>query len=599
MVRRAKIVCTIGPKTQEKKALKSLCDNGMNVARLNFSHGTHKSHKDVIDSLKEIRKEYSHPIGILQDTKGPEIRVGEIQDIEVVPKERVRLVSADANEAEIPVNPGFIVTDIKVGMQILIDDGYVRGYIVDKGKDKGRSWADVEIENHGVIKRGKGINVPSQLFDLPDMTEQDLSDIEFGCKEGVDFIAASFVNTAEQLLAIKEHIRKCGGQKIMLIAKIESKQGVKNFDDILQIADGIMIARGDLGVELFVGDVPPLQKKMIRQCNLNAKPVIVATQMLESMMQSQMPTRAEASDVANAVYDSGSALMLSGETAVGDYPDTAVRMMHQIIIAAENDFDHRAHFQKIGEVNFHDIPSALARAAVNTGFHVGASAIIVCSNSGNTIRQITRYRPKAKIIAVTPSEQTFFQTSLMWGTECYREKCSAIENDLHQISAYALQRDWVKYGDPMVVTLGKPYGVSHTTNTITVESVGKVIVRGQPMELDDIVPITAPIAFFLSIDSTKCQDFSGKVVVITRFEEKFIKRLKCASAIVLQNNLYDVVSEENLEAFSAKTKIPYIVQADGATTLLKEDLLVRIYPSLGFICPADSPTEEQMLSFSI
>ncbi len=592
MERRTKIVCTIGPKTQSREMIERLCECGMNVARLNFSHGSHESHKKVIDTIKDVRKKIDRPIGILLDTKGPEIRIGKIEDLVVAPKTVVRLVSKDPKGHEIPINPGFIVDDVKVGTQVLIDDGYVRGYIISKGE----GWADLEIENQGVIKGGKGVNVPSQLFNLPDMTDRDLADIEFGCKEGVDIVAASFVNTPKQLLAIREHMQRCGGKGIMLIAKIESKQGVKNFDDILEVADGIMIARGDLGVELFVGDVPPLQKKMVRACNLKAKPVIIATQMLESMIKNPMPTRAEASDVANAIYDSGSAVMLSGETAVGEYPDAAVRMMDKIIIAAERDFDHRAHFDKLVSFEFHDTPSAMARAAVNTAFHIGASAIIACSNSGNTIRHICRYRPKARVIAVTPTEKTYFQTSLMWGTECYREKKCDVEKGHFDISAYALKKGWVKYGDPLVFTMGKPYGVSFTTNTMTVESVGNVLVRGHPMEKVDMSPITGEVRFFLSGNRDNCNDFEGKIVVINRFEEWSGSQLKCASAIIMQNHPYDILSEEKLLEFSKKYQVPFISRAEGACNLLVESDQVRVYPSLGLIFRASSPTEEQLLS---
>lgn len=594
MDRCTKIVCTIGPKTRSKEMIKKLCDAGMNVARINFSHGTHESHREVIDIIKEVRKNYDWPVAILLDTKGPEMRVGEIEDIEVVPKLRVRLVAENPGKSEIPILPGFIVNEIQKGVQILFADGYVRGFVVEKGE----GWADVEIENKGTIQSGKGINVPSQVFDLPDMTEQDVKDLEFGCKQGVDFIAASFINTAKQLLAIREHIDKSGGKEIQVIAKIETKLGVKNFDDILQVSDGIMIARGDLGVELFVGHVPPIQKKMIRECNLKAKPVIVATQMLESMIYNPMPTRAEASDVANAIYDSGSALMLSGETAVGEYPIAATLMMHEMILATEKDFNNRAHFQALQSIEAYDIPSAMSKAAVNTCFHLGASAIIAGSTSGNTIRHIARHRPKAKIIAVTTSLATYYQTSLLWGTECFLDEKGDVSRRLDEISAHALKKGWVKYGDLVVVTLGKPFGVSHTTNMMSVESIGNALVRGHPMEEDEIVPIKAKVVFFLSLDERKCPDLHDKIVVLNKVEERFIPMIKCASAVILQNHPYDVKSEERLEELFKKDKVPYIYRADGASTLLQENELITLYPSLGLAFPENSPTEEELLKMT-
>lgn len=590
MDRRTKIICTIGPMTSSKEMIEKLIDAGMNVARLNFSHGNHQAQLEVIETIKQVRKERNIPIGILLDTKGPEMRVGHIEDIPVTPKMRVRLVIKDPKKEEIPVDPGLVVEEIEVGSQILFDDGYIRGFIVAKGD----GFADVEIENKGVIKKGKGINVPSQSFNLPFMTEQDEKDIAFGCEQKVDFIAASFINTAQQLLAIREHINKSGGQSIQVIAKIESKLGVKNFDDILQVADGIMIARGDLGVELFVGHVPPIQKMMIRECNLKAKPVIVATQMLESMIHNPTCTRAEASDVANAIYDSGSAVMLSGETAVGEYPIETVKMMHEIILAAEKDFDHRAHFLRIQSLETYDIPSAMAKAAVNTGFHLGASAIVAGSTSGNTVKHITRYRPAAKILAVTPSETTYYQTSLLWGTDCFREEKGDVTKNFREISAFALKGGWAKYGDLMVITLGTPNGVSHTTNTITVESIGNAIVRGHPMEEEEIAPVTGEVNFFLPSSEMDYPDLHGKVIVTNRVEESFIPVLKCAAAVVLQNHLYDVLSEERLERLYNEEKVPYITRAHGASTLLSEGELVRVHPSLGLVFKSDSPTEEQL-----
>lgn len=587
MERRTKIVCTLGPKTTSEEMIHTLYNSGMNVARLNFSHGTHASHKEVIDRIKCLREGYERPLGILLDTKGPEIRIGEIGDMQVGPGDIIRLVSRCPQALEIPVHPGFIVDDIEQGKEILFADGYVRG-IVSK---KGEGWADVTIQNTGVIERGKGINIPSQLFNLPEMTEQDKEDIAFGCREEVDFIAASFINTPQQLLAIREHMRQCGGEKIQLLAKIESQQGVKNFTDILQVADGIMIARGDLGVEIFVGEVPPLQKKMIRQCNLQAKPVIVATQMLESMIGNPMPTRAEASDVANAVYDGGSALMLSAETAVGRYPTEAVEMMNRIIVTAERDFNHRAHFKQIRSMEAHTIPSAIARSAVNTGFFTRSSAIIACSNSGNTVRHIARYHPDARIIAVTPSEKTYYQTSLLWGTEGYRETSRTMENGVQEITAYALKQKWVEYGDPVVITLGKPYGVSYTTNTIMVESVGGVLLRGEPMDEWDRGAVEGEITFALP----KEPDFHGKIVVLCRFEESFEAALSTAVGVILQNHAYDVESERKLRNFSHQHALPFIYRADGACALLAEGQKVRLYPSLGLLFPSTSPTKEEML----
>ncbi len=577
-MRRTKIICTLGPASRSKEMIVKLVEHGMNVARLNFSHGTYEEHRKVIETIKEVRKETGKPLGILLDTKGPEIRVGHIESLTIAPGSVIKIGN------EVPIFPEFVVDEVRVGVKIFFDDGYLHGVVIGKGK----GYAEVRIENGGVLHKNKGVNIPEQIFDLPDLTEKDIEDIRFGCKEGIDMIAASFVRSAKQILAIKELIANEGSPDLLIIAKIENREGVKNFEEIVQVSDGIMVARGDLGIELSVTQLPPLQKKMIRECNLRAKPVIIATQMLESMIKNPMPTRAEASDVANAIYDVASAVMLSGETAMGAYPLQAVKMMHEIVCVAEADFDYKGFFQKMMEYDLHDVPSGVARAAVNTCYNIKASGIIACSNSGNTIRQICRFRPKAKIIAVTPSLLTYHQTSLMWGTEAYIEKQVDIEKGFDDIACHALKHGWVNYGDLVVVTMGKPYGISFTTNTLLVESIGKVLVRGQkhPSEKE---PILGEITLLFPAED---KDVTGKIVVTTKISDKQLPLLQTAKAIILQNHPLDKHSEEHLK----KLHIPYITRADAAIALLKEGTHVRLEPALGLVFKGGSPTSEEMLS---
>lgn len=581
-MRRTKIICTIGPASRSKEMMLKLVEHGMNVARLNFSHGTYEEHRKVIETIKEVRKELSQPIGILLDTKGPEIRIGSIEKRTVHPGEVIRIGD------EVPIVPAFIVDEIKVGIKIFFDDGYIHGKVVGKGK----GYAEVLIENEGVLQKHKGVNIPEQVFDLPDLTEKDIEDIRFGCKEGIDMIAASFVRSAKQVIAIKELITKEGAPDLLIISKIENREGVKNFEEIVQVSDGIMVARGDLGIELSVTHLPPLQKKMIRECNLRAKPVIIATQMLESMIKNPMPTRAEASDVANAIYDAASAVMLSGETAVGAYPVQAVKMMHEIVCEAERDFDYKGFFQKMMEHELFDVPSGVARASVNTCYNIKATAIIACSNSGKSIRRICCFRPKAEIIAVTPSWLTYHQTSLMWGTRAYLEKHVDIEKGFDDIACFALKQGFVNYGDLVVVTMGKPYGISFTTNTLFVESIGKAVVRGQKLKTEQEA-LLGEIAILFPAEE---KEVKGKIVVTTKVSEMEFSRLAEAKAIILQNHPLDRRSEEHLAKLYKEYHIPYITRADAAIAFLKEGMKVRLEPSLGLVFKGDSPTEKEMLA---
>jgi len=593
-MRRTKIVCTIGPASNSKEMIKKLAMTGMNVARLNFSHGSHEEHGKIIKYIKEVRKELKIPLAIMLDTKGPEVRTGGFKEIKVCSGEKVRLVKDQSSNVHIPIRPSFVIDQLKENMPVLIDDGYVQAEIIEKGED----FVELEVFNDATICPNKTIVFPGETIDLPDLTEQDIKDIEFGCKEGVDIIAASFVNTAKQMNVIKEIIAGFKKPNIMVIAKIESRKGVDNFNGILQVADGIMVARGDLGLELPVSCVPPLQKKMILECNHKAKIVITATQMLESMIQNPSPTRAEASDVANAIYDATSAVMLSGETAIGAYPLQAVKMMEEIIIEAERDLNYVEYFRREKSFPYRDIPSAVVLSAVNSSYNTQAKAIIVCSNAGNTVKRIARHHPLAIIIVVTPSEKTFHQTSILWGTKAIIEKTKNIEEGLIDINSYALQKKWVKYGDPIIITMGKPYGISFTTNTLMVESVGNVIIRGLPMD-QMIDPIIGEVFLILSYESREGDDLTDKVVVTTRILEKHIPRLKKAKAIILQNHPLDEESEKQLKELYKSDKIPFIVQAEGASSLLEESDKIRIHPSMGLVFKADSPTEEEMLSRSL
>ncbi len=467
---RTKIICTIGPAVNSVEKIVELIEAGMNVARLNFSHGTHEEHLASIKMIKEARTLTNKPVAILLDTKGPEIRLGKApkKGIEVAPGQRMWLVKkeCEATKDEVSVLPAFVLDKLEVGTHLLIDNGYISANIVEKGPE----GVLLEFQNHGVILSSKGVNIPNVELHLPALTEKDEEDIRFGCEQDVDIIAASFIRCADHVLAIKKLVIEAKKPETLIIAKIENNEGVHNFDSILEVADGIMIARGDLGVEVPLSKVPRLQKMMIRKCYLGGKPSVTATQMLESMIQNPRPTRAEASDVANAIYDGTSAVMLSGETAVGKYPVEAVRIMKSIINEAEHDFDYNAYFEQHTKLHYADVPSAVTLASVKTAYSLGARSIIAFTRGGTTARLLARLRPQMPIIALTTIPKTYQQLSLNWGVmPVLCNDCHDVEEAFKEATNYALGHHYVSYGDVVVMTSGSPFWVSGTTNTIRVE----------------------------------------------------------------------------------------------------------------------------------
>lgn len=473
-----KIICTIGPSVNSIEMITALVHAGMNVARLNFSHGTHEEHLKVINNLKQVRKDLNKPIAIMLDTKGPEIRLRKIRENGVVVSsgDRLLLIKEEVmgDEHRLSIHPPFIVDQLKAGMRILFDDGYISSKVIEVS-EKG---ALIELENNGVLRSGKGVNIPNSSFDLPAVTEKDIADIRFGCANDIDIIAASFVRSAAHLLEIRKILVEENRGDLLVMAKIENSEGVYNFDGIIEVADGIMIARGDLGVEVPLSHVPRLQKMMIRKCHLAGKPSITATQMLESMINNPRPTRAEASDVANAIYDGTSAVMLSGETAIGKYPLETVQMMKGIILEAEQDIDYRSFFAKHASLIYLDVPSALTLAAVQTGYSFNARAIFVFTNSGLTARLVSRLRPTMSIIAMTPCERSYYQMAINWGViSILSEGCQSMGQALRDLSICALEQNIVSNNDFVVVTAGAPFGVSGTTNMMVVENIGEIMTR--------------------------------------------------------------------------------------------------------------------------
>lgn len=571
----------MGPATAGVDKILELLDAGMNVARLNFSHGTHEQHLKTIQDLKTAREMRRVPLAIMLDTKGPEIRLGKLQKdgVEVATGSKILLVKdgVEGDEKYLPVHPEVVIDSLEVGMTVLFDDGYIMAKVVAI-EPKG---AVVEFQNPGVLKTHKGINVPQAFIDLPAMTKQDRADIAFGAQHDIDLISASFIRSADHVLEIKRLLAELGKPHILVLAKIENRMGLENFDSILEVADGIMVARGDLGVELPLKQVPVWQKMMIRKCNAACKPVVTATQMLESMTKNPRPTRAEVSDVANAIYDSTSAVMLSGETAVGLYPVETVTMMRSIIEEAEKDFNYLSFLLFEEKNKSRDVSLSVSLSTVKTAYNVGAKAIIAFTNSGFTARLISCHRPEMPIFALTPQMKTYHQLSLHWGViPVDPVVCENVREAFLACSQFAVARKLLQCGDLVIVTAGAPFGVSGTTNMMIVESIGNVLVRGSPGM--GSLGRGAVTIVLVATPETKAKS-QGMIVVLTHCAENHLPYLQGAKGIVLQNHPDDHESERAALFISKKLNIPLIVRAAAASTQLSEGQYVAIDPERGII----------------
>ena len=469
--KRTKIVCTLGPASDKEEVLTELVKNGLNVCRFNFSHGSHEEHKGRMDIVKKVREDLGQPVAILLDTKGPEIRTGSFSLPEVLLEEgqefTITMKDVLGTKEICTVSYKGLASDVVAGDTILIDDGLVGLKVKEVNGD------DIHciVENSGIVKNHKGVNVPGVKINLPALTEKDISDIEFGISQGIDFIAASFVRKASDVLAIKEVLAKNNAEHIEIISKIENQEGIDNIDEIIEVSDGIMVARGDLGVEIPTEEAPIAQKMMIEKCNKVGKPVITATQMLDSMMRNPRPTRAEVTDVANAIYDGTDAIMLSGETAAGKYPVEAVKTMAAIAKRTEQSLDHNVILR--GKT-LHEcsVTNAISLATCTTAMSLNAAAIVTFTSSGYTAKMVSRFRPEAPIIATTQDEGVMRRLALCWGV--YPVKTSGVGNIDEMIGKSidsAKEQDLVEDGDLVIITAGAPIGVKGTTNLIKVHTI--------------------------------------------------------------------------------------------------------------------------------
>lgn len=472
-MRKTKIVCTIGPGSDNEEVLSQIIKAGMSVSRHNFSHGDHSEHKTRIELVKRLSKKLNEPIAIMLDTKGPEIRTGDFNAKSVQLNEGDKF-TIYCKEEIIGDNTKCYVTydelakDVKKGDSILIDDGLV-GLRVESVDD---NKIHCTVVNSGVVSNHKGVNVPGVSMKLPSVTDKDIDDLKFGVEMDVDLIAASFIRKASDILEIRNILKQIGGENISIFAKIENQEGVDNINEIIEVSDGIMVARGDLGVEIPIEKVPVVQKMIIEKCNRSGIPVITATQMLDSMMRNPRPTRAEASDVANAIFDGTDAIMLSGETANGKYPVEAVATMSRIAVEAEKQLDFKTLLIKKKLEHMPGIPTAISLATTTTAMELNAKVIITATQSGSTARIVSKYRPQCPIIAVTPYEKVARRLCLSWGVfPLIAEKAQSTDELIEKSIELVKREGFVNTGDLVVMAAGIPINDIGSTNMMKVHIV--------------------------------------------------------------------------------------------------------------------------------
>lgn len=576
MLRKTKIVCTIGPASESVNTLKELIANGMNVARLNFSHGSFEEHGNRIKNIRQAARELGQTVAILLDTKGPEIRTGELKEpsVELVAGEQIVLTTEQllGDKHRISISYEGLPEDVHPGSSILIDDGLI-GLRVDKISGKEITCT---ILNGGTLKSRKGVNVPGVKINLPGITEKDAADIRFGIEQGVDFIAASFVRKPQDVLEIRKILEEHHAD-IQVISKIENEEGINNLDAILEVSDGLMVARGDMGVEIPVEEVPVVQKEAIRKCNQLGKPVITATQMLDSMQRNPRPTRAEASDVANAILDGTDAIMLSGETAAGKYPVEAVSTMARIAVRTEASLRYQELFKRrIREIDY-TITESLSQAAVHTAQMLNCKAILSSTESGYTAHMVSKYRPQAPIVAITPNDHVARKLTLVWGV------CPVVGTRAHTTDemfsttiSTAMEQGFVEQGDLVVITAGVPVGKSGTTNLMRVHVIGDAIVRGQGIGKQ---VVTGPVVVGKTAEEINEKMVDGAIIVVKATNKEMIDSIKRAKAVITEEG--GLTSHAAVVGVSLG--IPVVVGVKNACDLLSKEKEVTVNADRGHI----------------
>ncbi|MDN4493668.1 pyruvate kinase [Ureibacillus aquaedulcis] len=578
-MRKTKIVCTIGPASESSEMLTKLMEAGMNVARLNFSHGNHEEHAVRIATIREVAQKLNKTVGILLDTKGPEIRTHTMENGELHLQQGqvidISMTEVVGNENCFSVTYENLIEDVDQNDRILLDDGLIELRVLAKDLEKG--LIHTIVENAGLLKNKKGVNVPGVSVKLPGITEKDAQDILFGIEQGVDFIAASFVRTAKDVLEIRELLESNNGSHIQIIPKIENQEGVDHIDEIIQVSDGLMVARGDLGVEIPAEEVPLVQKTLIRKCNLVGKPVITATQMLDSMQRNPRPTRAEASDVANAIIDGTDAIMLSGETAAGLYPVESVKTMNRIAEYTENSLDYRTIVNTRSKEKGATMTEALSQAVAYTSINLGVKSVLAPTASGTTARMIAKYRPGVPIIAITNIPSTAQKLTLVWGvTPIVTQKVTTTDEILELSVDESLKHGYVDHGDVVIITAGVPVGEAGTTNLMKVHVIGDLLAKGQGVGKLSVVGKAIVVK---NAEEARSYDTEDAILVTVGTDREMMDAInKCAGIITEEGGLTSHAAVVGLSL-----GIPVIVGVDEATTLIRHGQEITMDAETGVI----------------
>ncbi len=575
-MRRTKIVCTLGPSTDKEEVLRELMKEGMDVARMNFSHGTHEEQKARLDMVKRLREELKLPIAALLDTKGPEIRIGDVEGgkLELKKGQEFTLTTKEVlgTSERVAITYKELFQDVKPGDSILIDDGLIGMEVLRvEGQD-----IVCRVKNGGFISNHKGVNVPNVELRMPFVSPKDKEDIIFAAEQDYDYIAASFTRTAEDILDIRKLLHEHGGDGINIIAKIENMQGVENCEAILRVADGIMVARGDMGVEIPLEEVPVIQKELIRLAAKMSKPVITATQMLDSMMKNPRPTRAETSDVANAIYQGTSAIMLSGETAAGAYPVEAVKTMARIAARTEQDIDYTTEFKPRRTSERQDVTNAISYATCATAMDLQAT-IIAVTKSGKTVGRISKFRPSCQIIGCAMTERVCRQLNLLWGVVPVQmaEENSADALFEHAVEA-AEEKGLISRGELAVITAGLPLGLSGTTNMIKVHVAGHILISGMGANK---LKGSGNVCVCRGPEELEKNFRPGDIVVAEQTTNEMMAKLKDAAGIVTETG--DKGSHAAI--VGQALDIPVITSARNASRILKSGTFVTVDAEQGLV----------------
>jgi len=577
-MKKTKIVCTLGPASDTTEILTELINAGMNVARFNFSHGSHEEHLERFNKLKAAREETGKLVEILLDTKGPEIRTHEIENnqAELIQGTTVRIAMNEivGNAEKFSVSYPELINDVELDTKILIDDGLIELNVT--AIDHESQEIVTEVLNSGTIKTKKGINVPNTQLNLPGITEKDEADIRFGAKQGIDFVAASFVRRASDVMEIRAVLEDEGYHNVKIISKIENEEGVSNIDEILAVSDGIMVARGDLGVEIPTEDVPIVQKQIIKKCNQAGKPVITATQMLDSMQRNPRPTRAEAGDVANAIFDGTDAVMLSGETAAGDYPVEAVKTMASICSRTEDALVGQDAFTLKAYDN-DDLTEAIGQSVGHTARNLGIKTIVAATSSGHTANMIAKYRPQAHILAATFDEKSARTLALTWGVEPYViEKPGSTDEMLDSATALSQEKGYAKEGDLIIITAGVPVGESGTTNIMKIQLIGTQLVKGQGVGSGNFI---GKAVLAEDAKTANEQAVVGSVLVVKSTDKDYTPAIEKAGAIIVEQG--GITS--HAAVIGLEKGIPVIVNAGDALNRIKNNELITVDARRGVV----------------